>query len=1477
MSDPNAYTVGWICAVGVEFVAAQAFLDAEHDSPDYVSVNDNNNYALGRIGKHNVVIATLPDGEYGIASAAAVATSLLHSFPNVRVGLMVGIGGGAPSAKHDIRLGDVVVSASGNGKSGVFQYDYGKTIQNQNFRPTGFLNQPPTVLRTAVSGLKAQHELKGHRIAQTVEEILGSIPRLRTKYAKPSSDSDKLYVSSVVHPASSEKACAVVCGDSVEDLVPRENRDDGNDSVIHYGLIASANRLMKDAVIRDKLANEDGVLCFEMEAAGLMNHFSCLVIRGICDYSDSHKNKDWQGYAAMVAAAYAKGLLGRIPHNKIEAEQKLSNLLSTVQKTVQKVSEDVQDLHLQQRRNQVYEWLSSPDPSTNHHKALQQRQDGTGQWLLDSPQFEAWKLEDASRLWLNGIPGCGKTFLSCTIIEHLRHHCEAKTTSGLAYFYFDFRDAQKKNIGSMLRCLLRQLLQQLKEVSPTLDALMSSFIDQRSQPSTPDLLEMLRHTIAGFQDVYVVLDALDECKHRKDFLEVLATVYSWQPRRPHLLVTSRKERDIEDILAHFINKQATISLQNEEVDRDIQHYVQQRLSDDPSLAKWRKDASIVQQIESALMNGAHGMFRWAACQLDFICECRNRAMLRDALATLPPTLDETYDRILCAISNQDSSYAVRILQWLTCSERPFSAEELAEIAAIDSARDPAFESDEVLEDPLDTLSICSSLVTITTKTGDNTDYTRDMTKPPGDLIIALAHFSVQEYLVSDRIRQGPARRYWIEESLCHEMITKSCLKYFMETHEAGWSPSDRRALASYAAQHWTNHLHKPGVRTDTLNELAMKLLSIDNAAYFAWLDFCDPDFTCEWPDMSVNYMVACPLYCAAYLGLTTVVQALLEAGADVDGDLPGRWKSPLHAAVIEGHMKVAEILLDANAAMDYDAGYNGTPLYAAIENGHEQIAVMLLERGADVNMTGGAAIEKDVAESVVKLLECGASTRGAARYANPLSIAWVNSKPLFEMLLKHGADISTLVEKDPDSVGFLISSNRNRSGPWILSATIHGRLELLRALLNHAAHLEYHEGDGRTSLWYAAKNGQLAISKLLLAKGADPDVTDYTGWCALSSAAWGGHLEVARTLLDAAANINMGGNPGLRPLHAAIGVLQLQAIPLRAELATRQLDVARLLLEHAPDIMSHNVFGETPLQHTVKGNWPDMVELLLKNGAYAAANGLDSLYGTIANLLAFYGYADLLHAIVQHESADLRQVNFHGRSTIEYAALGGHWQTFQYLTNRGLTLSASTMALQQPIDLAASGGCLDIVRLVLRDQHSFVDRPNHWTSLHWACRAGQGDVVDFLISEGFKSKSVRLAGKKLRKLWGPESYQPWRFPRSNYQSFWGPPGGHLLADDVLDAQTDWTPLAIAIFHGNGKMIEGLTKESQAALGASEDDVSAGYEQGSLQHHASCDGCHHAIHGPRFHCHDCDNFDYCFMCRPFYWHLHPGHEWERIES
>ncbi|KAK6506870.1 hypothetical protein TWF481_005330 [Arthrobotrys musiformis] len=233
MPNRKDYTIGWISAIECEYIAGKAFLDAEHPIPDDLPVNDNNVYTLGEIGKHNVVIATLPSGQYGISSATAVVKDMLHSFPNIRIGLMVGVGGGAPlylpdADEQDIRLGDIVVSKPIDGQSGVIQYDFGKNIQNQEFKLTGFLNQPPPLLLAAITGLSSQYamNLHGNGLNGCIDSVLDKYPGLKKDYQRPDLVSDKLYRAQVTHPAhaTTGASCATLCGDDPSKLVQRPER-----------------------------------------------------------------------------------------------------------------------------------------------------------------------------------------------------------------------------------------------------------------------------------------------------------------------------------------------------------------------------------------------------------------------------------------------------------------------------------------------------------------------------------------------------------------------------------------------------------------------------------------------------------------------------------------------------------------------------------------------------------------------------------------------------------------------------------------------------------------------------------------------------------------------------------------------------------------------------------------------------------------------------------------------------------------------------------------------------------------------------------------------------------------------------------------------------------------------------------------------------------------------------------------------------
>jgi hypothetical protein len=292
--------------------------------------------------------------------------------------------------------------------------------------------------------------------------------------------------------------------------------------------------------------------------------------------------------------------------------------IKRLQKQVQDASEDIAGTYAnnaktrsrsqEERLGKICSWLSAPDPSTNYHKAHKQRQAETGLWLLESAKFAEWKERPASRLWLYGIPGCGKTILSSTIIEHLLQHCHDDTRIVTVYFYFDFNDTQKQDPELMLRSLLCQFLQRSVVIPKGVDALFSSCENGQRNPSLHALLDVTRQVAQEFAHVYVVLDALDECLRRWMLMDMLETVAGWQLDNLHLLMTSRKERDIKSSLESYVGEEDTVCLQRDVVDQDIQRYVQHRLHDDKDLAKWNKDAAIRQEIEEALMHGARGMY-----------------------------------------------------------------------------------------------------------------------------------------------------------------------------------------------------------------------------------------------------------------------------------------------------------------------------------------------------------------------------------------------------------------------------------------------------------------------------------------------------------------------------------------------------------------------------------------------------------------------------------------------------------------------------------------------------------------------------------------------------------------------------------------------------------------------------------------------------------------------------------------------------
>ncbi|KAH7230919.1 hypothetical protein BKA59DRAFT_504533 [Fusarium tricinctum] len=818
---------------------------------------------------------------------------MMYSFPNIRFGLMVGIAGGAPG-KHDIRLGDIVIGCAGNGKGGVFGYDFGKATQGQGFQETGFLNQPPPLLRTTVSGLKTRYERKGHQLSKTVDMILEKNPRLRRKYKQPESGTDNLFKSEVTHDLN----CGAICSDDTSNFVSRPERTEDEDNpAIHYGLVALADRLMKDALARDRLSEEKEVLCFEMEAAGLMNHFPCLVIRGICDYSDSHKNKEWQGYAAMLAAAYAKDLLCQIVPNRVEVKRKISDILSGCQEIAQEHRDVSKEHHLanerlseeQQRCHQLFRLtIGSKDTTYEWYKdRVEERIEGTCMWLLKHDHFQTWLNQESGPLLISADPGCGKSVLAKYLIDH-----GLPRSTTICYFFF--KDQDQNTIRQALCALLHQLF----SLKPLLiEHAMPQFRKdgQCLINSTESLWKILRNAIRDSQSgpVIIVLDALDECGE-SEFADLMRNILS-------------KFRILLDAFP-------SIHIPGEEelktISQEVNHVITHRIKE--LARKKRFSTQIRSHLEKRLQETTHRTYLWVYLIFDYLENHgfkKTEKGVESAVATLPKGINEAYEQILNK-ANKDPMVR-KVLSIILAASRPLTVSEMNVAVNIDDEFE--FIDDLDLEDDEDFKTRLRSCV-------------------------YFIHQTAREFLLADLVSPTPvsSELHWLHSITtrdAHAILAKLCVLYlnFFNSNVTLLTDIDGEAsydagkfpLLDYSAETWGTHFREAGFMDD------------DSISYSVW-------FRIYWKT-SGKMTTKCftDLMIGSYYGHYVIVKLLLDKGAEVEAKDSKYGHTPLSLAAENGYEAVVKLLLDkGNARIEDSIGR--TPLYFAAKNGHDTVAMALI-------------------------------------------------------------------------------------------------------------------------------------------------------------------------------------------------------------------------------------------------------------------------------------------------------------------------------------------------------------------------------------------------------------------------------------------------------------------------------------------------------------------------------------------------------
>ncbi|KAG9569566.1 purine and uridine phosphorylase, partial [Aureobasidium melanogenum] len=1171
MSDPQHYTVGWICAITTEFTAARQFLDEEHGCPDHVSTNDSNSYTLGKMAGHNVVIAVLPRGTYGLSPAASVAANMLSSFPNIRVGLMVGIGGGAPTAMNDIRLGDVV-------------YDYGKTIQDRKFKQTGFLNKPPEVVLTAVSALESTYQSDGHNIEHSINAALEKKPRLKKNYGRPVQETDCLYKSTIVHPydseGNSEGDCRQLCGGQPHDIVQRRKRGEHEDDpAIHYGIVASANQLMKDATVRDRLANEKGVLCFEMEAAGLMNHFPCLVIRGICDYADSHKNKEWQGYAAMTAAAYAKDLLARMVSRHVEKEERLGKVLSEKNEELRDQNEEHRKCH-QVFKTSTYEHFKDINPEPAEE---------TCQWALDHPLYQRWTESTTDDLlWISADPGCGKSVLSKSLVdERLMSDAFGST---ICYFFFKDNDEQ----NSLATCLCA-LLHQLFQHQPHLlrHAVPAWGIDgNKLQQETGKLWHILLAATsdAAAHNTICVLDALDECKDgdRSNLIDKLARFYknaadSQPPRQSWLkfIVTSRPYDDIQIGFQDIPTSLPAIRLrgeeENDQICTEINRVINLKVRQLANRLGLRESTS--SRLEQTLLAMEHRTYLWLHLAIDDI-----RTTLQDSftpdeepIESVPSSVEGAYEKILSRVPEARRQKVKLILRIIVGARRPLAVGEMALALGLATSKQHRTSADVQinaihLENQL--RHWCGLFIFVNRS----------------DSRIYLIHQTAREFLIAREYMPilghlpDSLWRYSLEQIETEKIMAEICirclnledLKMLLDDDhldESNQSQRCREEFAEYCCEWWVTHYRcsESATEKDTFQG-ALELYDTGGDDYWTWATHREKNFPIDITSMTrmghaaynghgrilehilsvesadVNekdFWGMTALFLASTRGHNNTFQMLLDRGADINQG--GRFGTPLEAASGEGHDDIVQMLLDKGADVNAQGGEYGSALLLASAGGHDDIVRMLLNNGADVNAQGGA-------------------------YGSALQAASANGHDnIVRMLLNKGANAN--------------AQNTSGYGQPLLAASVEGHDNIVRMLLNKGADIDDRSGDHEwTALQGASVQGHESIVQMLLEKGADINSQDVSGQfkTAVREALIKGHDKIMQMLLDKGTDVNAQDK--------YYGNALLVASSMGHD------KIVQILLDKGADVNAQDEHG-TALEAASSGGHDKIVQMLLDKGA----------------------------------------------------------------------------------------------------------------------------------------------------------------------------------------------------------------------------------------------------------------------------------------
>ena len=743
-------------------------------------------------------------------------------------------------------------------------------------------------------------------------------------------------------------------------------------------------------------------------------------------------------------------------------------------------------------------------------------------------------------------------------------------------------------------------------------------------------------------------------------------------------------------------------------------------------------------------------FRWVFCQLETLRRSVQRN-LREILEKLPKTLDETYERVLKNINEENREHARRLLHCLAFAIRPLRVEELAETLTFDFDQGsiPKFHAGWRRKDQEDAvLSTCSSLIAIV----DSYDKHNRVSR-----VVQFSHFSVKEFLISDRLASSTpdVSRYHILPGPAHTILAQVCLGFLLHfDHRIDRESVDDFPLARYAARHWVAHAQFEGVASRVKD--AMRSLFDSNKPHLVvWLEIYNIES--ESFRSYSNPPNPNPLYYASLYGFHDLVEHLVLNHPQLVNGIYGKFQFPLLAALSGKHSRVAEFLLRHGGTVDVRGWNERTSLHIAIADFWRAGTVetdavsFLLNHGADVNSRDDhlwtplhLATEYRLLEVAEVLLERGAdfdsrNDKGKA----PLHLTC--GKDFLQLFLERGANVNAqdndgvtpllmaVTRCDFDTARILLDhgaepnmkDNNGRTSmhlladPWLQFEEHH---ILARLLLEHGAHVNERDKDHTTPLHLAMKVRSYKIAQILLEHRAEPNVANKDGKTPL-------HLVfepelpyyhrydlqillagAARLLLECGADLNVRDKHHTTPLLLAI--------------QRKWYDIARLLLVHGADPNVRDDRGQTLLHLLLADDFayeddiPGLVRLLLERGA--DVNAQDQNHATPLLLVAERHLFDVARILLQC-GAELDVKNIKGKTPLHLLLeryirhsdnVNDVLVVEQLLLKRGADVNAQDEVNTTPLNLASNHRRLEISKIIL--EYANAEKDRHRAQMHTA-------------------------------------------------------------------------------------------------------------------------------------------------------------------